>query len=32
MQEEVDIVENFIPKYIKAFVDCINQQEGKGMK
>jgi len=31
-QEEVDIAEKFIPKYIKDFVDCINCQEGQGMK
>jgi len=31
-EEEVNIVEKFIPKYIKDFVDCINHQEGKGMK
>jgi len=31
-EEEVDIVEKSIPKYIKDFIDCINWQEGKGMK
>ncbi len=29
---EVDLVEKFIPKYIKDFVDCINRQEGHDMK
>jgi len=32
MQEEVDLAGKFIPKYIKDFVDCINHQEGQGMK
>ena len=31
-EEEVNIAENFIPRYIKDFVDCINHQEGKGVK
>jgi len=31
-EEEVDIAEKCIPRYIKDFIDCINWQEDKGMK
>jgi len=29
MEDEIDAAENFIPKYVKIFVDCVNWQEGK---
>ena len=27
-EEEIDAAEKFIPKYVKDFVDCVDQQEG----
>ena len=27
-EEQIDAAENFIPKYVKDFADCVNRQEG----